>query len=167
MSALPSLPLKPLRKPKALPPEARETSNTKPHTEATIAPEVRASLKGATARKARHGAMLACGCRLCALALNPPLTFAEWERLGLGAIGREYAAESAERAAASKAHADEQRAREIAERAEARKVSDEAAAAARASEAAYLRRRELERKLIEARRVNDRLTFKARCQGGV
>lgn len=55
--------------------DARDPRNTRPHT----APPFTGALPTSAARAAslRKGTMLACACRLCALALNPPRTFAE------------------------------------------------------------------------------------------
>jgi hypothetical protein len=61
------------------PADLRESSNNRPHTETPytgLRPKT-----AAQAAKVRRKAMQACGCRLCALALNPPKTFAEWARL--------------------------------------------------------------------------------------
>lgn len=62
-------------------PDPRLPSNLKPHSEA---PYSGPALKPGAAKKRRAAMMLACGCRLCALALRPALTFAEHEALGLG-----------------------------------------------------------------------------------
>ncbi len=170
-----NLPKRLARKLAALPPEARELSNLRPHTEAVVSPETRAALSGpharATATKARRAAMLACGCRLCALALNPPQTFAEYERLGLGEIGREYRAAESERAGiVARLEAERTASRAAREAAEDRIRGERRAAAALAvieDERRYLERRELERKLTEARRINARLKFRAKCMGAV
>lgn len=77
-------PAKPPRARKALAPatvDLRSMSNTKPHVRIPYAgpsPKTHAS-----AAKLRRTAMMECECRYCALALYPPTTFAEYERLGL------------------------------------------------------------------------------------
>lgn len=61
--------------------DARLPTNMKPHEEAP-APLRAKKWTPAAAAKARAKAYAACGCRLCAIALNPPKTFAEGERFG-------------------------------------------------------------------------------------
>jgi len=66
--------------------DPRLPSNVKAHSElAYVGP----GLTRAQATKERARRMKACGCRLCALALNPPLTFADAARFGLvfGGVG--------------------------------------------------------------------------------
>jgi hypothetical protein len=60
--------------------DLRLPSNLKPHSEA---PYSGPTLKAGAAKKRRASMMLACGCRLCALALNPPTTFDAHSALGL------------------------------------------------------------------------------------
>jgi hypothetical protein len=83
LSEMPTAPNPPVRKLQAAPaplpaPEfdARDLRNVKAHNE-RIAP-VKTWTK-ASAAKFRRDTAKACGCRLCALALNPPVTFAEYE----------------------------------------------------------------------------------------
>lgn len=71
------------------PVEPRSMENTMAHVEA---PVTQKPATKAAAAKMRKAAMKACSCRLCALALNPPMTFAEYERLGLSAISAERVA---------------------------------------------------------------------------
>jgi hypothetical protein len=59
--------------------DSRSMSNTRAHLEV---PYTGPALTPAKARKERQRAMAACMCRLCALALSPPKTFAEGEGLG-------------------------------------------------------------------------------------
>lgn len=61
--------------------DPRLPSNVKPHDPGV--PYSGPRLTPGRAATERKRKMLACGCRLCALALNPPLTFADGERFGL------------------------------------------------------------------------------------
>lgn len=69
------------------PTDLRDVTNNRPHTAVPYAGPTPKT--AAQAAKLRKKAMQACGCRLCALALNPPQTFAEWTRFGLDAIRAE------------------------------------------------------------------------------
>jgi len=69
--------------------DPRLPSNLAPHVEALLSADQRAGLTKARAAKARAKAMAACPCRLCALALRPPQTFADAERFGTASIGAE------------------------------------------------------------------------------
>lgn len=61
------------------PADLRDPSNNRPHIEVPYTGP--APRTAAQAAKLRKKAAQACGCRLCALALNPPTTFADWQRL--------------------------------------------------------------------------------------
>lgn len=79
---------------KAKVPEAPATdprlpTNLEPHVEL---PRALAGYSVGQATKARKATMKACKCRLCALALKPPLTFAESALFGLDTIGAEHKA---------------------------------------------------------------------------
>lgn len=63
--------------------DPRHPSNTKTHIDIAV-PEGKAWTPG-KAQTQRRKAYKACMCRLCALALSPPLTFAEWDAF-VGAI---------------------------------------------------------------------------------
>lgn len=71
--------------------DARDPRNTRPHT----APMFMGDRPTSAARAAslRKGAMLACECRLCALALNPPSTFADFSKFIGADLAREQEAE--------------------------------------------------------------------------
>lgn len=60
--------------------DPRLPSNVQAHVEEPYHGPSLSKAKAASERKRR---MKACGCRLCALVLNPPMTFAEAERFGL------------------------------------------------------------------------------------
>lgn len=71
-----------------LPPnERRAATNLAPHVEL---PRQLAGYTVGQATKARRTSMKACPCRLCALALNPPKTFAEAAALGFDLIAAEH-----------------------------------------------------------------------------
>jgi hypothetical protein len=72
------------------PDDLRSRDNNRPHTPARYAGPPPKS--AAAASKLRRKEMEACGCRLCALALNPPQTFAEYEALGLNSVRAEFEA---------------------------------------------------------------------------
>jgi hypothetical protein len=65
---------------------ARNPTNTAAHAD-RAAP----NLTGAKARAFRKATMKLCPCRLCALALNPPMTFEEAALFGFDAIAAESA----------------------------------------------------------------------------
>jgi hypothetical protein len=59
-------------------PDPRLPSNTAAHVQRPLsAKELTGKMTPARAAKLRRLSMAACPCRLCALALNPPLTFAD------------------------------------------------------------------------------------------
>lgn len=65
--------------------DPRSLANRKEHHEVLTGAKPKTS-------KLRRKAMEACMCRMCALALNPPKTFAEWNEFGLGTIAAEHEA---------------------------------------------------------------------------
>lgn len=69
--------------------DPRALTNLKEHSETPTGAKPKTA---AAASKLRRKAMEACMCRMCALALNPPKTFAEWNEFGLGTIAAEHEA---------------------------------------------------------------------------